>query len=79
MITLGLGRVHPDPAILAGVVMLYAARIGRVGELGHDAGIRRARLVVFTGAEQMVATGQITDAVTITSLFRARQADLGDV
>ncbi len=75
---IGLGRVHPDPAILAEVVMLYAARIDRVGELGHDAGIRRARLVVFTEAEQMVATGQITDAVTITSLFRARQAGLGE-
>ncbi|MGV9901940.1 hypothetical protein ACWDU8_05465 [Streptomyces sp. NPDC003388] len=75
---ISLGRVHPDPAILAEVVMLYAARIDRVGELGPGTGIRRARLVAFTEAEQMVATGQITDAVTITSLFRARQAGVGE-
>ncbi|MFF2205870.1 NUDIX hydrolase [Streptomyces sp. NPDC058145] len=75
---IGLGRVHPDPAILAEVVMLYAARIDRVGELGHGTGIRRARVVAFAEAEQMAVTGQITDAVTIASLFRARQAGLGE-
>ncbi|MGW2448809.1 hypothetical protein [Streptomyces sp. NPDC001675] len=75
---IGLGRVHPDPTVLGEVVMLYAARIDRVGELGHGTGIRRARRVAFAEAEQMVATGQIIDAVTIASLFRARQAGLGE-
>jgi ADP-ribose pyrophosphatase len=73
---IGLGRVHPDPAILAEAVMLYAARIDAVGELAHRAGIRRVRTVAFAEAEQMALTGQITDAVTITALFRARQAGL---
>ncbi|WP_327166944.1 NUDIX hydrolase [Streptomyces zaomyceticus] len=75
---IGLGRVHPDPALVAEAVALYAARIDAVGELGHGAGIRRVRVVAFAEAEQMALTGQITDAVTITSLFRARQAGLGD-
>ncbi|MDX2591274.1 hypothetical protein PV343_02915 [Streptomyces sp. WI03-4A] len=75
---IGMGRVQPDPATLAEVVMLYAARIDRVGELGHCTGIRRARRVPLAKAEQMVVTGQITDAVTITTLFRARQAGLGE-
>lgn len=72
----GLGQVHPDPAILAEAVMLYAARIDAVGELGRGAGIRRVRTVAYAEAEQLALTGQITDAVTITSLFRARQAGL---
>ncbi|MFF7115426.1 hypothetical protein ACFY91_24385 [Streptomyces albogriseolus] len=50
---IGLGRVHPDPAILADAVMLYAARIDRLGTFGHGAGIRRVRVVAFTEAEQM--------------------------
>lgn len=75
---IGLGRVHPDPAILAEAVMLYAARIDALGGLGHGAGVRRVRVVAFAEAEQMALTGQITDAVTITSLFRARQAGLGE-
>ncbi|MFJ5951425.1 hypothetical protein [Streptomyces noursei] len=73
---IGLGRVHLDPAILAEAVMLYAARIDAVGELAHRAGIRRVRTVAFTEAEQMALNGQITDAVTIAALFRARQAGL---
>lgn len=75
---IGLGQVHPDPAILAEAVMLFAACIGEVGELAHGAGVRRVRVVAFVEAEQMALTGQITDAVTITSLFRARQAGLGE-
>ncbi|MGW3360955.1 hypothetical protein ACWDFL_37170 [Streptomyces bungoensis] len=75
---IGLGLVHPDPAILAEVVLLYAARIDRVGELDHGTGIRRVRRVAFAEAEQMVVTGRVTDAVTIASLFRARQAGLGE-
>ncbi|MEU7031581.1 hypothetical protein AB0A60_33400 [Streptomyces sp. NPDC046275] len=75
---IGLGRVHPDPAILGEAVMLYAARIDALSEAGHGAGIRRVRVVAFAEAEQMALTGQITDAVTITSLYRARQAGLGE-
>ncbi|MFB6984603.1 hypothetical protein ACNPQN_32670 [Streptomyces sp. NPDC056297] len=73
---IGLGQVHLDPAILAEAVLLYAARIDAVGDRVHGAGIRRARTVAFAEAEQMALTGQITDAVTITALFRARQAGL---
>lgn len=75
---IGLGQVHPDAAILAEAVMLYAARIDTLGELAHGARIRRVRVVTFAEAEQMALTGQITDAVTITSLFRARQAGLAE-
>ncbi|OEJ21938.1 hypothetical protein AR457_39095 [Streptomyces agglomeratus] len=71
---IGLGRVHPDAAILAGAVLLYAARIDTVGDARGD-GIR-SRTVAFAEAEQMALTGQITDALTITALFRARQAGL---
>lgn len=72
---IGLGQGHPAPSILAEAVLLYAARIDAVG-LVHGAGIREARTVAFAGAERMALTGQITDAVTITTLFRARQAGL---
>ncbi|MFH8260519.1 hypothetical protein [Streptomyces roseolus] len=74
----GLGQVHPAPAILADTVMLYAARIDALGELGRGAKARRVRVVAFAEAEQMALSGQVTDAVTITSLFRARQAGLGE-
>lgn len=75
---IGLGQVHPAPAILAEAVLLYAARIDAVGEPAHGVGIRRAHTVAFAEAEQLALTGQITDAVTITTLFRARQAGLGE-
>ncbi|WP_440581224.1 hypothetical protein [Streptomyces sp. PT19] len=75
---IGLGQAHPDPSVLAEAVMLYAARIDAVGELAHGAGIRQVCTVAFAEAEQMALTGRITDAVTITVLFRARQAGLGE-
>ncbi|RNF81148.1 NUDIX hydrolase [Streptomyces botrytidirepellens] len=75
---IALGQVHPDPAILAEAVLLYAARIDVVGELAHGAGIRRVRAVAFAEAEQMAQAGQLTDAVAITALFRARRAGLAD-
>lgn len=73
---IGLGQVHPDARILAESVLLYAARIDTVGDIAHGDGIRRARTVPFAEAEQMALTGQITDALTIAALFRARHADL---
>ncbi|MGW6144411.1 hypothetical protein [Streptomyces sp. NPDC055140] len=73
---IGLGQVHLDPAILAEAVLLYAARIDAVGDPAPSTGIRQVRTVAFAEAEQMAFAGQITDAVTITTLFRARQAGL---
>jgi ADP-ribose pyrophosphatase len=73
---IGLGRVHLDPSVLAEAVLLYAAPIDSVGEVAHGGGIRGVRTVAFAEAEQLALTGQITDAVTITTLFRARQAGL---
>jgi hypothetical protein len=73
---IGLGQVHLDPVILTQAVLLYAARVDQAGDVAPGAGIRRVRTVAFTEAEQMAQTGQITDAATITSLFRARQAGL---
>ncbi|MEU9761915.1 NUDIX hydrolase [Streptomyces sp. NPDC047987] len=75
---IGLGQAHPDPSVLAEAVMLYAARIDAVGELAPGASIRQVRTVAFAEAEQMALAGRITDAVTITVLFRARQAGLGE-
>ncbi|MCZ1011960.1 NUDIX hydrolase [Streptomyces lydicus] len=72
----GLGEAHPDAGILADSVLLFAARIDAVGDRAYGAGIRRVRTVAFDEAEQMALTGQITDAVTISMLFRARQAGL---
>ncbi|GAA2720622.1 MULTISPECIES: hypothetical protein [Streptomyces] len=62
---------------LAEAVLLYAACIEAVGGLGRGAGIRRVRVIAFAEAERMALSGQVTDAVTVTSLFRARQAPLG--
>lgn len=73
---IGLGEVHCDPAILAEAVLLYAARLEAVGGFAHGAGIRTVRTFALAEAEQMALTGQITDAVTITALFRARRAGL---
>jgi ADP-ribose pyrophosphatase len=75
---IGLGEVHPDAGILAESVLLYAARVDEVGDIAHSDGIRRARTVAFVEAERMAAAGQITDALTITALFRARQTSLAD-
>ncbi|MCX4826941.1 NUDIX hydrolase [Streptomyces sp. NBC_01142] len=74
-----LGMLHPDTGILAGAVGLYAARIDAVeGVEGveHSEGIRRARTVAFTEAEDLADRGSITDAFTIAALFRARRAGL---
>lgn len=71
---IGLGQVHLDPAILAEAVLLYTARIDAVDDLAHGADIRGVHTVAFAEAEQMALTGQITGAVTITALFRARRA-----
>lgn len=73
---IGLGEVHPDPVILADAVLVYAARIDAAGDLVCGEGIRRARTVAFAEAEQLALTGQITDAVTLAALFRARHAGL---
>ncbi|MFI5689109.1 hypothetical protein [Streptomyces sp. NPDC051636] len=73
---IGLGQVHPDPYVLADPVLLYAGRIDTVGEVAAAGGIRRACTVPFAEAEEMALTGLITDAVTISSLFRARQTGL---
>ncbi|MFI5867122.1 hypothetical protein [Streptomyces sp. NPDC051546] len=71
---IGLGQVHPDPSVLAEAVQLYAARIESAGDVAQHAGIRRVRAVAFAEAEQMALTGQLTDAVTLSALFRARLA-----
>jgi ADP-ribose pyrophosphatase len=73
---IALGTVHPDTGILAQPVALYAARIDTVGEVEHAEGIRGLRAVPFADAEEMAATGQITDGFTIAALFRARRAGL---
>ncbi|MGP3953480.1 NUDIX hydrolase [Streptomyces sp. 7N604] len=72
-----LGTLHPDTGILAEAVLLYAARIDTVGEVAHGEGIRRARTVSFTTAEELAGEGEITDAFTIAALLRARLAGLG--
>ncbi|MER5615929.1 hypothetical protein [Streptomyces sp. NPDC002215] len=73
---IGLGRVHLPPAPLAKAVLLRAARINSAGVLAHGAIIRRVRTVALADAEHMVLPGQITDAVTISALFRDRRAGL---
>ncbi|MFF5030106.1 NUDIX hydrolase [Streptomyces collinus] len=72
---IGLGQVHPDPRVLADPVLLYAGRIDTVGEVAAG-GIRRVWTVPFAEAEEMALTGLITDAVTISALFRARHSGL---
>ncbi|MFF8617194.1 hypothetical protein [Streptomyces sp. NPDC015350] len=66
---------QPEPPVavlplLDGDVVLIDA----VGNLARNDGIRRVRTVAFAVSERMALTGQITDAVTITALFRARWA-----
>ncbi|MET8586419.1 hypothetical protein ABZX39_36965 [Streptomyces collinus] len=73
---IGLGQVHPDPRVLADPVLLYAGRIDTVSEVAASGGIRRAWTVPFAEAEEMALTGLITDAVTISALFRARHSGL---
>ncbi|MER6126565.1 NUDIX hydrolase [Streptomyces sp. NPDC001795] len=71
-----LGTLHPDTGILAQPVALFAARINEVGEVARGEAIRRARTVMFAEAEEMAGSDAITDAFTITALFRARRAGL---
>ncbi|MFJ5635263.1 NUDIX hydrolase [Streptomyces goshikiensis] len=73
---ISLGTLHPDTGILASEVELYAARIDAVGDLESGEGVRHARTVTFAEAEQMAASGRITDALTLAALFRARHAGL---
>ncbi|WP_317440754.1 hypothetical protein [Streptomyces collinus] len=73
---IGLGQVHPDPRVLADPVLLYAGRVDSVGDVVAAGGVRRVWTVPFAEAEEMALTGLITDAVTISALFRARQSGL---
>ncbi|MGP3983471.1 NUDIX hydrolase [Streptomyces sp. KR80] len=72
-----LGRLHPDTGLLAGHVMLYAARIADVGPLDRHEGIRAAPTIPFAEAEDLVRSERITCAFTIAVLSRARLAGLG--
>ncbi|MGI5135971.1 MULTISPECIES: hypothetical protein [unclassified Streptomyces] len=76
--TVPLGELHPDTGLLAQQVQLFAARVESVGELERHEGIRRAKVVTCAEAEEMVRTGDITDAFTIAVLYRARLAGLFD-
>jgi ADP-ribose pyrophosphatase len=76
--TVPLGELHPDTGLLAQQVQLFAARVESVGELEQHEGIRRAKVVTCAEAEEMVRTGDITDAFTIAVLYRARLAGLFD-
>lgn len=69
---LPLGVLHPDTGILAGPVHLFAAVIDRVGVLETAEGIRRAAVLPFAQAEDRVRNQEITDAFTISALYRAR-------
>lgn len=76
--TVPLGEVHPDTGLLAHRVQLFAARVPAVGELERREAIRRAIVVPYAEAEEMVRTGAITDGFTIAALYRARLAGLFD-
>ncbi|MFK4224454.1 NUDIX hydrolase [Streptomyces sp. NPDC019890] len=73
-----LGEVHADSGLLGGRAELYAARIHDVGSLNTAEGIRRAMIVPFTEAEDMIRRGAITDGFTIAVITRARLAGLFD-
>ncbi|MDH6145400.1 ADP-ribose pyrophosphatase [Kitasatospora sp. GP30] len=73
---LPLGRLHPDTGLVAGHVVLYAARLTGHGEVERAEGIRRAVRFSFAEAEQLVADGRITDGFTVAVLYRARLAGL---
>ncbi|WP_327411201.1 hypothetical protein OG458_42365 (plasmid) [Streptomyces sp. NBC_01281] len=72
----GLGDVHLGPVPRSGAVLLYAARIDALREPAHGSRARTVHVAAFAEAEEMVLTGQITDAVSIAALFRARLAAL---
>jgi len=76
--TIPLGELHPETGLLAERVQLFAARVKSVGELERHEGIRRAIVVSYAEAEDMIREGGITDAFTIAALYRARLAGLFD-
>ncbi|MFJ7159271.1 NUDIX hydrolase [Streptomyces sp. NPDC101118] len=73
-----LGEVHPDSGMAADRVRLFAALIDGVGALETGAGIRDTRVLSFAEAEALAGAGEITDAFTLTTLYRARLAGLGE-
>jgi ADP-ribose pyrophosphatase len=71
-----LGPLHPDTGLVAGHVVLYAARVSGYGEVEREEGIRRAVRFSFAEAERLVGEGRITDGFTLAALYRARLAGL---
>ncbi|PYC78380.1 NUDIX hydrolase [Streptomyces tateyamensis] len=71
-----LGPLYPDTGLVAGHVLLYAARVSGYGELDAAEGIRRAVRFSFAEAEQLVAAGRISCGFTVAVLYRARLAGL---
>lgn len=71
-----LGGMYPDTGLLGAGVELFAARIGGVGPVGTEEGIRRAVTVSCREAEAMVRDGAVTDGFSIAVLARARLAGL---
>ena len=73
---ISLGTVHADSGLLGGHAELYAARIPGVGTLDRAEGIRRAVVMPFSRAEELIGQGDITDGFTIAVVTRARLAGL---
>jgi ADP-ribose pyrophosphatase len=73
---LPLGELHPDTGLVAGHVLLYAARVRELGAVDAAEGIRRAVRLPAAEAERLVAEGRITDGFTLAVLYRARLAGL---
>ncbi|RAG83037.1 NUDIX hydrolase [Streptacidiphilus pinicola] len=69
---LPIGPLHADTGLIGGRVELFAARIDAWGRLEEEEGIRRAVVLGFDEAEDLVRDGRITDSFTVAALYRAR-------
>jgi ADP-ribose pyrophosphatase len=73
-----LGEVYPDTGLLASSVLLYLARIDRIGSLDDHEGIRRAEALPLAAIHQLVRAGLLRDGFTLAALYRAQLSGLLD-
>ncbi len=67
-----LGRMHGSTGFMGMTVALFAAHLGRIGDVARSEGIAGLRLVGITELETMVRNGEITDSFTLGCILHAR-------
>ncbi len=66
-----LGGIHTNTGLLGEYVVLFLARIDKIGMVDRTEGINSVELVNLSELEQMISRGQMTDSFTLAALLMA--------